>query len=131
VELDESRAEIGSFELALTDDGARDPLFASLPNRFDVQEGHKDQFVELPPGSVLLASSTKQPHQAWTFPGEPLYAVQFHPELDEEAMKYRVDYYAEEYQMTPEKVATMHAALRPSPHASGLIKAFLRQFVSG
>lgn len=129
IEKDEARAEVGTFVVTKSEAGERDPLFAYLPKAFDAQLGHKDHFVEIPSDAVLLASSERSPNQAWAFPGEPIYALTFHPELDVAGTLYRVDYYAKEYKVTPESRAAMAANLRESPEANELIARFLNTFV--
>lgn len=129
VELDEARAETGTFAVTKTEAGEGDELFAEIPSTFDAQLGHKDHLTVLPEGAVHLASSERSAHQAWRFAGEPTYALTFHPELDVDAVMYRLDYYAKEYKVTPERRAEMAAVLRPSPEASTLIARFLKRFV--
>lgn len=128
VEKDEARAEVGTFLVTKTEEGSADELFRDLPLSFDAQLGHKDHLTVLPSGAVHLASSERSVHQAWKFPDAPVYALTFHPELDQDGVLYRVDYYATEYKLTPEIVAGMKAALRPSPEASTLIAKFLDLF---
>lgn len=129
VELDLARAEVGTFPIEKTEEGDSDPLFAYLPKKFDAQLGHKDHFIVIPPGAVRLASSQRSPNQAWTFPGEPIYALTFHPELDVAGTLYRVDYYIEEYQVAGAIHAELVASLRESPEANELIARFLETFV--
>lgn len=128
VENDESRAEVGTFEVTKTDAGDSDPLFAFLPKQFDVQLGHKDHLTVLPEGAVRLAHSERSSNQAWVFPDEPLYALTFHPELDIEGTMFRVDYYAQEYKVSPETISALRAQLRESPEANEIIKKFLSTF---
>lgn len=129
VENDEARAEVGTFEVTKTAAGENDVLFAYLPDTFDVQLGHQDHFVAIPSGAALLASSERSPNQAWVFPGEPMYALAFHPELDVEGVLYRADYYGDEYKITPEARASMAESLRDSPEANEIIRRFLDAFV--
>lgn len=131
VELDEARAEVGTFPVTKTADAHADPLFAPLPATFEAQLGHKDHFTRLPEGAVRLAFSERSPNQAWVFPGEPTYALTFHPELDQDAVLFRVDYYAKEYKLTPETIAEMKSVLKPSPEASTILVRFLNTFVAG
>lgn len=126
---DEARAETGVFPVTKTEAGKDDPLFSYLPTTFDAQLGHKDHFGTIPDGAVLLASSERSPNQAWVFPGEPVYALTFHPELDVEAILQRFEYYAEEYGMTPEARADAAVSLRETPEANELIRRFLNTFV--
>ncbi|OGL95106.1 hypothetical protein A2348_05065 [Candidatus Uhrbacteria bacterium RIFOXYB12_FULL_58_10] len=129
IENDESRAEVGTFVVTKTEAGKTDPLFANLPNHFDAQLGHKDHIVKLPEGAVCLTSSDRSANQAWRFPGEPVYALTFHPELDVAGTLFRVDYYAERYHITPAIRAAIAASLRESPEANRLVRHFLDLFV--
>lgn len=131
VEKDEDRAEVGTFPIAMSEDGKDDELFSYLPDTFDAQLGHKDHFTALPDGAVHLASSERSPNQAWKFPDAPVYALTFHPELDVEGTLYRVGYYADEYHVTPEAIASLREKLRESPEANELIARFLGTFVGG
>jgi GMP synthase (glutamine-hydrolysing) len=97
VETDKSRAEIGTFEVTVTQQGNNDPLFTPLFPRFDAQLGHKDHAVELPPAVVHLASSERSPYQALKIPGKPVYATQFHPELSMQRNRERFVSYLEKY----------------------------------
>ena len=74
---DPQHAELGTIKLELTDAGASDPLFGSLPRTFVGQAGHEDHVVELPPGAVLLASSRTVANQAFRFADAPIYCTQF------------------------------------------------------
>jgi len=79
---DRSRAEVGTYEVALTPAGRADPVFSYLGSRFRAQLGHEDLVETLPPRTTLLASSARVAHQAYRFEDAPIYCTQFHPELD-------------------------------------------------
>jgi GMP synthase (glutamine-hydrolysing) len=90
---DPQRGELGTLPVRLTDAGLADPVFGPLGPTFLGQMGHEDRVERLPPGAVLLASTDVVAHQAYTFPGKPIYCTQFHPELDRCAMLERVEAY--------------------------------------
>ena len=73
--------EIGAELVAKRDVAERDPLFGPLPMLLDVVQWHHDEVTELPAGAVLLAASTRYPHQAFRL-GESAWALQFHIECD-------------------------------------------------
>lgn len=75
-------AEIGFFEIPLTEAGCRDPLFAGLPGRQLAFHWHSDVF-DLPQGAILLASNEQAPNQAFRC-GPHAYGLQFHIELNDE-----------------------------------------------
>jgi GMP synthase-like glutamine amidotransferase len=77
------KQEIGWDEVTLTDQGMADPCMAELllpgTKKAQVFQMHGDTF-DLPPGSVLLASSGDYPNQAFRS-GDRVYALQFHIEV--------------------------------------------------
>lgn len=73
-------AEVGFFEIPLTEAGRQDPLFAGLPGWQLAFHWHEDVF-DLPEGAVLLATSEQVPNQAFRY-GPCAYGLQFHIELN-------------------------------------------------
>jgi len=73
--------EIGPALVARRDIADRDPLFARVPFTPDVLQWHRDEITELPAGAVLLAASTRYPHQAFRL-GSAAWGTQFHIECD-------------------------------------------------
>jgi GMP synthase (glutamine-hydrolysing) len=75
--------EIGWYEVALTDDGLRDPCVSQLAyggkKSAQVFQWHGDTF-DLPAGAVRLASSGLYPNQAFRY-SDRVYALQFHIEV--------------------------------------------------
>ncbi len=72
--------EFGWSEVALTPEGAADPLFADVPERFAIFQWHDDHF-SLPAGATRLAASPIAGNQAFRF-GRAAYGTQFHFEAD-------------------------------------------------
>lgn len=92
--VDTSYAEpVSAVEVTVTAEGREDPLLAGVPDRFAAYVGHKEALSTLPPGAVLLATAPSCPIQMFRL-GENMYATQFHPELDEEALVQRIRVYA-------------------------------------
>ncbi len=75
--------EIGWYEVALTQEGAQDPILSmlALPGRSIAQvfQWHGDTF-DLPHEAVRLASSDIYPNQAFRY-GNGVYGLQFHIEV--------------------------------------------------
>ncbi len=93
VKLDERGYELGLLPVTLSEDGRRDELFSSLPDPFVTPIGHQEQVVELPPSTVLLASTERCRVQAYRVKGKPVYSTQFHPELSSDRLWERVEAY--------------------------------------
>jgi len=73
--------EIGWYDVSLTEDGRRDPVFAHFDGTEKLFQWHGDTF-EIPRDAVRLASSDGCPNQAFRY-GENVYGFQFHLEVDE------------------------------------------------
>jgi GMP synthase-like glutamine amidotransferase len=72
--------EIGLFDIHLTSQAARDPLFAHFNHSQEVFQWHGDTF-DLPEGAIHLARSARYRHQAFRL-GRRVYALQFHLECN-------------------------------------------------
>lgn len=81
----DSGPEIGWGRVDLAPAAADDPLLAGLGDALDVLHWHGETF-ELPPGAVLLASSTRYRNQAFRL-GPRAWGLQFHVEVDLEGVR--------------------------------------------
>lgn len=79
VKVGEDGPEVGPDLVGKRDTGSSDPLFGELPLMPDVLHFHSDVVDPLPPDSVLLASATRYPNQAFRV-GRAAYGLQFHIE---------------------------------------------------
>lgn len=120
------RAEIGSYDLELTQSGRQDPLFGRLPHAFVAQEGHKDSVVTIPDGCVPLARSARCEHQAVRVAGTLVYATQFHPELNDGEQRARFSRYFDIYKAIfgEARARAILDEMRPSTEANDLLAAF-------
>ncbi len=120
--------EVGTYEMALTEEGRADELFSYLPQSFNAQLGHKDRAEFLPEGVLNLASSRNAPYQALRIPGKPIWATQFHPEMTGKENRIRFDRYVDEYAAvySPEELKSVLGRFAGSPEADQLIPRFLR-----
>ena len=73
--------EIGWYDVAVTEEGRRDPVLAHFRKVEKVFQWHGDTF-EMPRGAELLAVSPSCRNQAFRF-GRNVYGFQFHLEVDE------------------------------------------------
>jgi GMP synthase (glutamine-hydrolysing) len=83
------RKEMGWYNVSLTEEGSRDPLFRTFPEFFPVFQWHEDTF-EIPRGAKLIATSESVPHQAFRY-AENAYGLQFHLEVTEVMIREWVD----------------------------------------
>jgi len=78
--------EIGWYDITLTNEGQKDPIFSHFQKREKLFQLHGDTF-DIPKSAVHLASSDLLPSQAFRY-GEKVYGMQFHLEVDQ-AMIHR------------------------------------------
>jgi GMP synthase (glutamine-hydrolysing) len=127
---DPEHREVGTVDVDRLPAADGDPLFSDLPPRFAAQAGHNDRATRAPAGTDVLASSPLCPVNAFRVRGRPVWATQFHPELDAPDVGVRYLAYLAKY-ARPE-VATLGGdapflkSLRPSPAATAILARFAR-----
>lgn len=125
---DPARAEVGTFEITLTEQGASDPLLAAFAPAFAAQLGHKDHATRLPAGMSHLAGSALSPFQAARIDGTAIFATQFHPELDREGNEHRYNAYRSGYcGSAADNDDAVLSSMRESPEASSLLPGWLQE----
>jgi len=79
---DKNQTKFGAYEVALTHDGEKDPLFSKFPKTFYAQYAHKDSATKLPTGATLLGQANNCKYSILRY-GSRAYTMQFHPEVSE------------------------------------------------
>ncbi len=126
VVTDHDRAEVGVTWLELTEAGRDDPVLGPLAPRFQAVSGHEDIVVDLPASARLLASSDRVENQAFTFPGKPIYATQFHPELDRAGLLLRIGRYPAYLPLAGATSLEHLGEMTPElDHVDGILQRFL------
>jgi GMP synthase (glutamine-hydrolysing) len=74
-----SKQEYGYAELVLERDSS---LFSGMESRQQVWMSHGDSIVDLPDALIPLASTSSTPYAALVHRSLPIYALQFHPEVE-------------------------------------------------
>ena len=127
--------EVGTVDVELTDEGARDPLFAGLPPRICVNQSHRDEVGTLGPTTRVLAAGAHTPHQAIAV-GDHVRGVQFHPEMDAPVIQRIIAH--RRLILTNDAIArcranycidTLIARAANTPDAESVLRNFLRNFV--
>ncbi len=87
--------EIGWYEVTLTEEGAKDPLFSFFSKSFPAFQWHGDTF-DLPSAGKLIATSSPVRNQAFRY-GENAYGLQFHLEVIETMIQDWMNEYEKEF----------------------------------
>ena len=128
VVTDRDRAEVGTAWVELTHDGEVDPVFGPLGKRFRVPIGHEDVVTQIPKSARLLASSDLVENQAFVFLDKPIYATQFHPELNRADLVARLTKYTEYLPLTGHKSIKEFEDNTPeTPESESILPRFLKE----
>ena len=120
---------VGGADITLTKEGTRDPLLRGFPDTFRVLLGHKEACDDVPPGTVLLASSEACPVQMFRL-RKNIYATQFHPEADPEGFAIRINAYKNHGYFPPKTAQDLIAAVanEETPMAQRILDRFVRRY---
>ncbi len=120
---------VGGTDIRLTEAGTKDPLLTGFPESFRVLLGHKEACDEVPPGTVLLASSDACPVQMFRLKSN-IYATQFHPEGDPEGFAVRINAYKNHGYFAPETADELIATIadEETPVAQQILERFARRY---
>lgn len=119
---------VGAVEIAVTPEGQQDSLFRQVPATFEAFVGHKEAIRRLPAHATLLASSATCPVQAFRI-GRNVYATQFHPELDAQGLRTRIDVYKYAGYFKPEEADALKAEAAGTDvrYPPAILRAFIQQ----
>ncbi len=121
--------EVGTASVQLASQTQGDPLFGAMPEVFSAQVSHRQSVVRLPAGARLLASSEKDPHQAFRY-GTLAWGVQFHPEFDASITRAFIEHYRQRLLDEGASVERLLAEVRESPQSASLLQQFARLAVA-
>ncbi|MEI6040100.1 MAG: gamma-glutamyl-gamma-aminobutyrate hydrolase family protein [Candidatus Berkelbacteria bacterium] len=71
----------GWYQIELSLAGKNDPLLANCPDAMTFFEYHQDKVAALPPGAILLASTSNNMAEIFKMKDKPVWAVQSHIEI--------------------------------------------------
>lgn len=92
---DESMREVSTFEVTKLEPAKNDPLWGSLPEKFDTQFGHKENVINFPDSIEVLCKTERVPVNAYRLKGKNIWGTLSHPELSEEDMHYRIKVFSQ------------------------------------
>ena len=120
--------EIGTVEVRRIAGTASDPLLEGVPATFLANATHVDTVATLPPGARVLAETSLEPHAAYAL-GETTKCVQFHPEIDGDAMRGWLDARAEIVASEGLDPIAIRDRSVDAPHSAETIRNFVRHVV--
>jgi GMP synthase (glutamine-hydrolysing) len=115
--------EFGTAEIRVRREGEWDPLLGGFPVAVRAHVCHAQSVLALPPGAILLASSIRDPHQAFRL-GRRAWGVQFHPEFSLDAARAYVRECAADLRAEGQDPDALEAGLADTPEARRLLRRF-------
>lgn len=117
--------EIGTVPIQVSVQAKQDPVAAALPETFRAHTTHEQSVLEIPKGSVVLASSARDPHHLLRY-GRNAVSVQFHPEFNADVMRAYI--HRKRMDMHREGFDPHHTfrQVAPTPTARRLLRHFAR-----
>jgi len=123
-----SGREAGWCEIQLLDAAKTDPLLKDFPPQFRVFQSHQDTF-DIPPDCDRLACSSKYPNQAFRYQNH-VWAIQFHLEIDENALSDCSTLIAQELVDSQIQDTTIEQMLQEAEHYSPSVKPLANSFMT-
>ncbi|MDB4946479.1 MAG: synthase [Labilithrix sp.] len=117
--------EIGTIEVRLVPHAPRDAMFDGLGERFHANHTHMDSVVELPRGAVRLAETELETNAAFAM-SDVVKAVQFHPEIDGDAMRGYIEGRAHLIDAEGGDAAKILAAAVDAPAGASTLRNWVR-----
>lgn len=118
--------EMGTLRIDTHAGAAKDTLGATLPASFHAHATHEQSVLELPRGAVSLARSERDPHHLVRY-GKHAVSTQFHPEFSAEVMRAYIRRKRDVLGKEGHSPDAMLAAVVPTPHATMLLRGFVRE----
>ena len=116
--------EMGSIPITLTNLATIDPVFSGISDKFPALSIHRQYAVELPAGLDLLAYTPDCLH-SFKLRGKPLWAFQFHPEVDRSTVFQRLAIYKEKYTENEAQFQEVLDSLVETPESHKLMLNFV------
>ena len=121
--------DVSATKIFLSDDGFADSLSSNLPKEFYAVVGHKEACQSLPAEAKILAYSENCPVELFKIKNN-IYASQYHPELDMEGIRVRVEVYKNAGYFPPEEGENILRSMQDKDlsHAPLILKNFVKLY---
>jgi GMP synthase (glutamine-hydrolysing) len=114
---------IGTVDVALGADAAREPVFSGLGTALHVPVSHRQSVTRLPDGARVLASTALDPHHAFAL-GPRAWGVQFHPEFDADVVRGYIEERRAALASEGLDASALQSAARDTDHGPRVLRNF-------
>ena len=88
--------EMGTVQISLTDKAKSDLVYQGIEDRFPAVSVHR-QYASTIPDPLEILAYTEQCIHSFKYKNKPLWAFQFHPEVDRETLVKRLTIFSKHY----------------------------------
>jgi len=128
--IDDDNMEMGAYEIQLTPEAKQDKLFHDMPTPFWAISGHRERATRIPADAIALAYTPLCPYHAIKIRDKPIYAFQFHPEIDSKDLIARITRYQDLYLEDAEQLEKIkQQAYQDTSYSNDLLKKFIDRIV--
>lgn len=117
--------ELGFLPLKRENEKEADPLLSVLPDIFNAYVSHQQSVLTPPQGAIILASSEKEPVQAFRIK-QNIWGVQFHPEFTTSITQAYLDYHRAEIIAEGQNPPTRLPSISQKEWGPVLLKQFVK-----
>jgi len=117
--------EYGTLPVTLSEAGRADPLLGGMGVELRVHFSHTQSVLRLPPGATALASSERDPNEAFIY-GKNAWGVQFHPEFDAGIVRAYTEAHRSDLLAAGQDPDKILASIVDTPVGTEILRRFVR-----
>jgi GMP synthase (glutamine-hydrolysing) len=123
--LDKDRDyELGTVKITLTSSAGSDPVFEGIDNEFFAVSVHRQYSSDVPDCLEVLAYTDQCIH-SFKHKEAPLWAFQFHPEVDRETLVKRLTIFSNKYNENKDQLKKVLDSAVETPESNYLVQNFV------
>ena len=118
--------EMGTVKISLTDKAKSDIVYQGIEDRFPAVSVHR-QYASTIPEPLEILAYTEQCIHSFKYINKPLWAFQFHPEVDRETLVKRLTIFSKHYTDNTEQLKEVLDSAAETPESNILLGNFIER----
>ena len=118
--------EMGTVQISLTDKAKSDLVYQGIEDRFPAVSVHR-QYASTIPDPLEILAYTEQCIHSFKYKNKPLWAFQFHPEVDRETLVKRLTIFSKHYTDNTEQLKEVLDSAVETPGSNILLGNFVER----
>ena len=118
--------EMGTVKISLTDKAQSDSVYQGIKDRFPAVSVHRQYASEIPEPLETLAYTGQCIH-SFKYRNKPLWAFQFHPEVDRDTLVKRLTIFSRHYTANAEHLKEVLGSAVETPESNILLGNFVER----